>query len=116
MASYCISLKNTQPAERNYKIYDKEMLAIMEAITHWRHYLLGAWHPFKILTDHQNLKYFKEPQKLNHWQVQWHAQLQDLLWTTPCVYLYPGTRDILVVYLTMSQSPVVQVGSGRRYK
>jgi len=37
-----------QPAERNYKIYDKELLAIMEALTKWRQYLLDILEIFKI--------------------------------------------------------------------
>jgi len=31
-----------QPAEQNYKIYDKELLATVEALTKWRQYLLDA--------------------------------------------------------------------------
>ena len=37
-----------QPAERNYKIYDKELLAIVEALTKWRQYLLDATEKFKV--------------------------------------------------------------------
>jgi len=54
-----------QPAERNYKIYDKELLAIVEALTKWRQYLLDAMKFFEVWTDHENLKYFQEPHKLN---------------------------------------------------
>jgi len=54
-----------QPAERNYEIYNKKLLAIMEALTKWRQYLLNAMEPFKIWTNHGNLKYFREPHKLN---------------------------------------------------
>ena len=53
------------PTERNYKIYDKEMLAIMRALSDWRQYLLGAREVFEIHTDHKNLQYFRKPQKLN---------------------------------------------------
>ena len=52
-------------AERNYKIYDKELLAIVEALDKWRQYLLDMVEKFKVWTDHENLKYFKEPHKLN---------------------------------------------------
>jgi len=37
-----------QPAEINYKIYDKELLAIVEALTKWRQYLLDALETFEI--------------------------------------------------------------------
>jgi len=52
-----------QPAERNYKIYNKKLLAIIEALTKWRQYLLDAMKPFEIWTNHKNLKYFREPYK-----------------------------------------------------
>jgi len=54
-----------QLAERNYKIYDKKLLAIVEALTKWRQYLLDAMEPFEIWTDCENLKYFRESHKLN---------------------------------------------------
>jgi len=54
-----------QLAERNYEIYDKELLAIVEALTKWRQYLLDTMEPFEVWTDHENLKYFQEPHKLN---------------------------------------------------
>ncbi len=34
--------KSLSATERNYKIYDKELLAIMLALDEWRHYLMGA--------------------------------------------------------------------------
>jgi hypothetical protein len=45
-------------AERNYEIYDKEMLAIIRALEDWRHYLEGLPEPFDIITDHHNLQYW----------------------------------------------------------
>jgi len=39
--------------------------------------------PFEIWTDYENLKYFKEPHKLNGWQARWYLKLQDynfILW------------------------------------
>ena len=57
--------RTIQPAERNYEIYDKKLLAIVEALRKWRQYLLNTIEPFEIWTDYKNLKYFREPQKLN---------------------------------------------------
>jgi RNase H-like domain found in reverse transcriptase len=51
--------------ECNYNIYDRELLAIMKAITHWRPYLIWTKEPFTILTDHVNLLHWKSPRKLN---------------------------------------------------
>jgi len=47
-----------QPVEKNYKIYDKELLAIVETLAKWRQYLLNVAETFEIWTDHENLKYF----------------------------------------------------------
>ena len=57
--------RTMQAAERNYKIYDKELLAIVEALAKWRQYLLDTAELFEVWTDHENLKYFREPHKLN---------------------------------------------------
>jgi len=66
-----------QLAEQNYEIYDKELLAIVEALTKWRQYLLNTREPFEVWTDHENLKYFREPHKLNRRQAWWYLKLQD---------------------------------------
>jgi len=62
--------------ERNYEIYDRELLAIMEGLKQWRQYLIGS-DQFEIWTDHKNLGYFKKPQKLNRCQAQWMTELQE---------------------------------------
>ncbi|KAH9270157.1 hypothetical protein BASA83_007672 [Batrachochytrium salamandrivorans] len=36
-------------AERNYDIYDKELLAVVESFKHWRHLLQGGLHPVTVL-------------------------------------------------------------------
>ncbi len=38
--------------ERNYKIYNKEMMAIMDSIKDWRQYLLGAKETVEVFTNH----------------------------------------------------------------
>ena len=58
-------------AEWNYDIYDKELLAIVCTMEAWRHYLEGSPHTIKVLTDHQNLQYFRSAQKLNRRQACW---------------------------------------------
>ena len=69
--------RTMQAAEQNYEIYDKELLAIVEALAKWRQYLLDAAEPFEVWMDHENLKYFKEPHKLNGQQARWYLKLQD---------------------------------------
>jgi hypothetical protein len=69
--------KALNETERNYEIYDKEMLAIMTALSEWRQYLMGASEDFEIWTDHQNLQYFRKPQKLNRKQARWMTELAE---------------------------------------
>ena len=70
-------LKSLTPTERNYEIYDRELLAIMTALSEWRHHLMGAPSTVEIWTDHQNLAYFWKPQKLNHRQARWVSELSN---------------------------------------
>jgi hypothetical protein len=65
------------PAERNYEIYDKELLAIMTALEKWRKHLLSARQKFEIWSDHLNLTYFRKPQKLTRRQARWMTELQE---------------------------------------
>ncbi len=51
--------------ERNYDVYDRELLAIIKALRQWRTYLLGSPHEIIIYMDHSNLQYWKEPRKIN---------------------------------------------------
>jgi RNase H-like domain found in reverse transcriptase/Reverse transcriptase (RNA-dependent DNA polymerase)/Integrase zinc binding domain len=67
--------------ERNYDVCDRELLAIMKAITHWRPYLIWMKEPFKIFTDHANLLHWKSPWKLNRCTARWHGELQDYNFT-----------------------------------
>ena len=82
--------RTMQPAERNYKIYNKELLAIVEALTKQRQYLLDALETFKICMDHENLKYFQKPHKLNRRQARWYLKLQDYDFTLQHI---PGKTD-----------------------
>jgi hypothetical protein len=65
------------PAERNYQIYDHELLAIIRALKAWRHYLEGNLHPVIIFTDHKNLLYFRSAQNLTCCQARWQLTLNE---------------------------------------
>ena len=62
-------------AERNYEIYDKEMLAIIRALQAWRHYLEGLPSVFEIQSDHKNLEYWRTAQNLTRRQARWALYL-----------------------------------------
>jgi len=57
--------KSLSPAERNYEIHDKEMLAVIRCLEDWRHYLESTKKEFEIWTGHKNLQYFMTSQKPN---------------------------------------------------
>ena len=59
------------PAECNYEIYDKELLAIIRAFEEWRPELQGTEEPIKVITDHKNLEYFMTNKLLTPRQARW---------------------------------------------
>ena len=44
--------KGLSPVERNYAIYDKELLSVIHRLEEWRHILEGTKHTIEILNDH----------------------------------------------------------------
>ena len=52
-------------AQRNYDIYELDLLAIAECLKHWRPYLAGSPHEIIVHTDHTNLTYWRQPQKIS---------------------------------------------------
>ena len=67
--------KSLSDTERNYKIHNKEMLAVVRCLEVWRHFLEEAAIKFEIWTDHKNLEYFMKAQKLNRRQTRWALYL-----------------------------------------
>ena len=53
------------PTERNYDIYERELLAVIKALEHWRPHLAATEDPVTVLTDHANLTFWKNPRKVN---------------------------------------------------
>ena len=67
-----------QPAEINYEIHDKELLAIVDAFKHWRRYCEGATNQVQVFSDHQNLEYFTTTKILNRRQARWAQELAGI--------------------------------------
>lgn len=57
--------RKLQPAELNYNTHDKELLAIIESLKAWRHFTMETKIPVRVITDHNNLKYFTTTKILN---------------------------------------------------
>jgi hypothetical protein len=74
------------PAERNYNIHDKELLAIVDAFKEWRVYLEGAKHQVTVISDHKNLTHFTTTKELTRRQVRW-AQYAGYIISFVCYFL-----------------------------
>ena len=80
-------------AQRNYDVYDRELLAVILVLEEWHQYLQGTQHPVTIITDHKNLSYVKDPRKLSRRQARWFLFLQDfdIIWqVTPGSKMAPA--------------------------
>ena len=67
--------RKLSPAEQNYPVHDREMLAIVHALRVWRHYLEGP--PVLGITDHDSLRHFMTQPQLTRRQARWMEFLQD---------------------------------------
>jgi transposase InsO family protein len=102
--------RSLTPAEKNYPIYDKEMLAIKASFSHWRHLLIQTENPVKVYCDHKNLTYFKNPQLLNERQSRWHEFLADFNYE---IYYLPGKENVVADALSR---PSEEESNGGREK
>jgi hypothetical protein len=69
--------KTMNEAQRNYDVYNRELLGLHEMFRHWRHYLHQAAHKVKVHTDHANLLFWKNPGDHNRRVARWHTELMD---------------------------------------
>jgi transposase InsO family protein len=63
------------PAELNYDVHDKELLAIVSAFQVWRAYLEGAKYTVTVKSDHKNLTFFTTTKVLTRRQARWAETL-----------------------------------------
>jgi len=77
-------------AERNYEIHDKELLAILEAVMEWKHYLYSADKPITVYTNNQNLQHFLTTKKWNQRQIGWAQLLASFNFK---IVYRPGSRS-----------------------
>lgn len=61
--------KKMLDAETRYPVHEQELLAIINALGEWRHYLMGS--KFKVHTDHKSLQHFKTQPMLSGRQTRW---------------------------------------------
>ena len=84
--------KSMAPAELNYEIHDKEMLAIVRSLGNWRAELQGAPHKLVIYTDHKALEYFMSSKNLTARQARWSEVLSQFFFQ---IMYRPGRKNEL---------------------
>ena len=82
--------KKMKAAERNYPVYEQELLAILNALRAWRHYL-GGRH-FTVWTDHQSLQYVEASVMATPRQVRWATWLSEFDFSVKYV---PGATNVV---------------------
>ncbi len=90
------------PAEKNYDIGNRELLAIKLALEEWRHWLEGAQEPFVVLTDHKNLEYLREAKRLNPRQARWALFFTRFNFS---ISYRPGSRNLKADALSRLHAP-----------
>ena len=98
------------PAECNYEIHDKELLAIVKAFQKWRHYLAGNQATVQVITDHQNLQYFITTKVLNRRQARWNEFLAEFDFK---IEFRPGTKGGKPDALTRRSGDLPEEGDER---
>jgi hypothetical protein len=68
-------------AQRNYDTHDKELLAIIRSMEHWRLFLEGTLEPIIVFTDHRNLEYWKTARNWNRRHARWYQLLASFNYT-----------------------------------
>ena len=71
----CYASRSCNPEKRNYSSFDGECLAVVLATGHFRSYLFG--NSFKLVTDHEPLKWLMTTQKLTGKLARWSLLLQE---------------------------------------
>lgn len=66
--------KRFTAAQRNYRTYEQETLAIIEALSKWSDKLMGR--KFTIVTDHKALEFFDSQKNITPRQTRWSEFLQ----------------------------------------
>ena len=81
------TLSNT---ERNYPIYNRELLAMIHGLENWRYLLAGTKMPIWILSDHKNLTYWKDGHNIGQQVARWMGILADY---NISIEHHPGTTN-----------------------
>ena len=81
--------RGLNPAQRNYEVYDKEMLAIVDSLEHYRHLFEGLGQKITIYSDHHSLLWFAETKVYNRRQARWAEKLSKYDFV---IHFRPGSK------------------------
>lgn len=95
--------KTMNPAEYNYQIHDKEMLAIVKSLEEWRPELQRRQDRFEIYTDHKSLGYFMTTKQLTARQARWAEALSEYYFI---ITYRPGKDNVQADALTRRNDEV----------
>ena len=69
----CMS-KKLNSAECNYHTHEREFLALVQALRHWRHYVMGP--PVVAYTDNVALRHYKTAPNLSPRMARWLGDIE----------------------------------------
>jgi hypothetical protein len=93
--------RQLSPSQRNYGAYDRELLAIEEAVLHWRYYLQQS--RFTVYTDHRSIQHLLS-QRLTHRQMSYFATLLGYDFT---IKYWPGSKNDIADALSRRYNEVL---------
>jgi hypothetical protein len=92
------------PHTRGLSAYEKEYLAILVAVEHWRSYLLHG--EFTIFSDHRSLMHLSEQRLHTPWQLKMYTKLAGLQYK---IIYKPGISNQATDALSRHPSPPTQL-------
>ena len=84
--------RKLNPAEKRYPTHEKELLAIVKAVEHWRCYLEGSPHAVRLESDHRSLQHLNTQPHLSDRQARWVEKLSDFEFAISYV---PGSVNVV---------------------
>ena len=99
------------PAECNYEIYDKELLAIIKIFELWKSELEGIEDSVQVIIDHENLEYFMSSKLLSRRQARWSDFFSNFNFK---IIYRPGSLNNKTDALTRQSGNVFKKGDSRR--
>jgi len=88
--------------EVNYPMHDLELVAVVFALSIWRHYLYGS--RTQIFTNHKSLKYLISQKELNMRQRRWIELIKDYECT---IEYHPGKANVVADALSCKKKPTL---------